>query len=199
MRSLVTLSLAVYLTAGTAAISMAAESTPSEPPESSGPTTSVGRTAVTGSGFSLALPDDWAVELAEPDPNVFEMAPGTAWEALRASAPDGHMACSLVVGVSEAPFFDPPHRAGSALGQGGVEQPYWDTDEPHLLWVPEPVVPNPASFMQITWDRLQDEDEGLAGDAAYSLLCVTSDPLDTEPGGAFVQLMDTFEFLPARE
>jgi hypothetical protein len=45
----------------------------------------------------------------------------------------------------------------------------------------------------------QLEDESLAGDAAYSLLCVTSDPLDAEPGGVFKQLMDSFEFLPAGE
>jgi hypothetical protein len=152
-----------------------------------------------GSGFALTFPGDWMVELAEPDTDVFDVRPGTAWEALRATAQDGHMACSVAVGVAEVPFFDPPDRAGSGTGQGGVEKPFWDPDEPHLLWVPEPVVPDGREYMQTTWDRLRDQDEDLAGDAAYSLLCMTSDADDAEPGGIFVQLMDSFEFLPAEE
>ncbi len=149
------------------------------------------------SGFAITFPEDWTVELAEPDSDVFGMQPGTAWEALRATALDGHMACSLAVGVAAVPFFQPPDRAGSATGQGDVGSPFWDPDEPHLLWVPEPVVPDTHSSMQITWDRLQEQGGGLAGDAAYSLLCMTSDANDAEPGGTFMQLMDTFEFLPA--
>ena len=109
------------------------------------------------------------------------------------------MACSVVVGVAEVPFFDPPDRAGSGTGLGSVGQPFWDPDEPHILWLPEPVVPDTHSSMQVTWDRLQHEDEELAGDAAYSLLCMTRDAIDAEPGGIFERLMESFEFLPAEQ
>jgi hypothetical protein len=56
-----------------------------------------------GSGFSVTIPSDWAAEVAEPDLDYAGQASGTAWEALRASAPDRSMACSLAVGVTEVP------------------------------------------------------------------------------------------------
>ncbi len=163
-----------------------AESTPPPLPKL-GATTSGGRIEMPASAFAITVPDDWTVEIADPDTDVFTAEPGSAWEALRATSPDRTMACSVAVGVAEVAL-----EEQSGTGSGGVGTPMWDPNEPGLLRVPSPVVEEGESSisMSMPMERLQREHEGLEHDAMYSIHCVG----DSE--SAIERLGLSLEFLP---
>ena len=100
-----------------------------------------GRIEMMGSGFAITIPDEWTVEVAEPDPDILAASPGTAWWALKASAPHRFMACSVVVGVT-----DLSSDRWSIVGQDGGTVPYWDPSKPWKLRVPTPDIPQSTSF-----------------------------------------------------
>ncbi len=52
-----------------------------------------------GSGFSVKLPDEWSVEVLDPDRDYRSAGPGDTWTALRAYSADGIEACTVAVGV----------------------------------------------------------------------------------------------------
>jgi len=70
------------------------------PREPLGPQVETGRVELPGSGFAITIPPDWTVEVADPDRDVTQEAPGAAWEALRAQAEEGDAVCSVYVGVA---------------------------------------------------------------------------------------------------
>ena len=156
-----------------------------------GAKTSGGLIEMSGSAFAITVPEDWTVKTAEPDPDLFTVEPGSAWEALRATSRDHSMACSVAIGVAEVSL-----REGSGIGQGGGTKPFWDSKDPHMLWVPEPDIPKTRSFHQTSWDRLQHKDDELDHDVQYSLLCAANDARIRNPGRTFRRLMNSFEFLP---
>jgi hypothetical protein len=147
-----------------------------------------------GSGFAITFPDDWSVEVADPDPDVLSAEPGTAWEALRATAHDRSMACSVAVGTAE---LLPGQWFGT--GQDGVTKPYWDPKEPWRLWVPTPAIPRTTSFHQTDWSRHPQEDPDLEHDVLYSLMCAADNASVEKPSRIFELIMPSFEFLPAEE
>ena len=72
------------------------------PREPLGPQVETGRVELPGAGFAITIPSGWTVEVADPDRDVTQEAPGAAWEALRAQAEDGDAVCSVYVGVAVA-------------------------------------------------------------------------------------------------
>jgi hypothetical protein len=164
------------------------------PVGSLGAVVEAGRIEMAGSGFAITLPDDWTVEVAEPDPDVLAAEPGTAWWALHASAPNGVMACSLAVGVTDLP---PDRFGGLALRTDGAT-PHWDPSKPWVLRVPTPDVPQSRTH-NASWVRPQIQEADLEHDVLYSLDCAANDARVPGWGGIFTQLMDSFEYLPAEE
>ncbi len=155
-----------------------------------GAETSGGRIEMPGSAFAITIPDDWAVELADPDTDVFSAAQGTAWEALRATDPDGGAACSVAVGVAEVSL-----RTSSGTASGLVGPPQWDPADRSLLWVPQPEVEDSGSqhTAMTSRERLHQDDEGLEHDVLYSIVCAgTSEP-------QFQTISQSLEFLPRGE
>jgi hypothetical protein len=162
------------------------------PSSSLGAVGEVGRIEMAGSGFAITIPDGWTVEVADPEPDVFSAKPGTAWEALRASAPYNSMACSLAVGVTDPP----PNRVPTAVPDEGTTA-YWHT--PRKLRVPTPDIPS-SQRLHTTWDRPQpDQEADLEHDVLYSLLCAAN---EVRVGGSdrfWDPLVSSFEFLPVEE
>ncbi len=150
-----------------------------------------GRIEMPGSAFAITIPDDWSVELADPDTDVFSAAPGTAWEALRATSPDGTNACSVAVGVADVSLRT---RSGTA-SSADVLAPRWDPDDPGILWVPEPRVEASDRQSGSMWplERPRRKAEGRDHDVQYSVNCV-SNARRTYRG-----IAESLEFLPPAE
>ena len=163
------------------------------PVGSLGAVVEAGRIEMAGSGFAITIPDDWTVEVAEPDPDVLAASPGTAWWALRASAPYRFMACSLAVGVTDLP----PDRWGTVV-RGAWTTPHWGPSRPWQLRVPTPDVPESRPH-HAEWVRPQHQEADLEHDVLYSLDCAANEARVPGVGGIFQQLMSSFEFLPAEE
>ena len=161
-----------------------------EPLPPLGATTSGGRIQMPGSAFAITVPDDWSVELADPDTDVFSAEPGSAWEALRATNPAGTRACSVAIGVAEVSL-----RKRSGTAAGGVVTPYWDPDERGTLWVPEPVVveTDVHRSAMAPIDRMHRDEDGLDHDVLYSVLCVGSSERQ------FERITRSMDFLPRGE
>lgn len=167
-------------------------STMDEPPPlpSLGRTTTGGRIELPGSAFAITVPDDWSVELAEPDADVFTAEPGSAWEALRATAPDRSLACSVSVGVAEVSL-----RKRSGTGSGAVTTPRWESTRRWLLLVPTPRVEDSVTSFSSSSPivRLAREHPGLEHDALYALECAGT----AEDEDGVESIARTFEFLTA--
>lgn len=159
-----------------------------EPLPPLGRVTQGGRIEMPASGFAITVPDDWTVELADPDTDVFTAAPGSAWEALRATAPDRSAACSVAVGVATVSL-----RKASGTGSGGVTAPAWHPSRRGMLMVPTPIVEESGTVHAISAprERLHRDDPGLDHDALYSVHCVGDED------GRFERIADSLEFLPA--
>jgi hypothetical protein len=164
-----------------------------DPVSSLGAIVEAGRIEMAGSGFAIIIPDDWTVEVADPEPDVFSVEPGTAWWALKASAPYGLMACSLAVGVTDLP----PNRWGTVVPGAGTT-PHWGPSRPWQLRVPAPDVPE-SSSLHDSWSRPQHHEDYLEHDVLYSLDCAANEARVPGGGGIFGQLRSSFEFLPAEE
>jgi|GEM_PF-5856003 len=155
-----------------------------------GATTSGGRIEMPGSAFAITVPDDWTVELADPEPDVFSAEPGSAWEALRATHPENTVACSVAIGVAEVSLLN---KSGTA--SNGLVAPRWDPDERGILWVPTPRVDmgETESSSMAPMVRLHRDHEGLEHDVLYSLQCVNV------ADRRFERIMRSIEFLPRGE
>jgi hypothetical protein len=157
-----------------------------------------GRIEMAGSAFAMTFPVDWTVEVADPDPDVFSAAPGTAWEALRAHDPERLQACSVSVGVATRSL---KNQSGVASGST-TTVPRWDEEDTTLLWAPEPRVESKTGGVGETVSprqRLHGSDPRLEHDVMYAVSCSAGD------AGAFDadeqeldNLIDTLEFLPSR-
>ena len=162
----------------------------SAPVDSLGAVVEPGRIEMTGSGFAITIPDGWTVEVAEPDPDVLAASPGTAWWALKASAPHRFMACSLAVGVT-----DLPSDRWSTVGQEGGTTPYWDPSKPWKLRVPTPDIPQSTSD-HTSWIRPQsDQEADLEHDVLYALECAANEVRVGGSGRFWGPLVSSFEFL----
>ena len=155
-----------------------------------GAETAGGRIEMPASAFAITVPDDWSVELADPDTDVFRAEAGTAWEALRATSPDGERACSVAVGVADVSL-----RQGAGTGANGVASPAWHPSKKGMLMVPSPRVKESTreTSSMTSVERLHRDHAGLEHDALYSLVCANV------PGGRFEQIMFSLELLPAAE
>jgi hypothetical protein len=164
------------------------------PVGSLGAVVEAGRIEMAGSGFAITIPDGWTVEIADPDPDVFSAEPGTAWWALRASAPYRSMACSLAVGVT-----DNSSNRWLTVVPGAGTTPHWGPSRPWQLQVPTPDVPQGISH-HTEWVRPQpDQEADLEHDVMYSLDCAAN---EVRVGGSarfWDPLVSSFEFLPAEE
>ncbi len=152
-----------------------------------GATRSGGRIEMPGSAFAITVPEDWVVELADPDTDLFTAEPGSAWEALRATDPEGSSACSVAVGVAAVSL-----REASGAGSGEFTTPLWDPNEPGILWVPMPQVePSRTEISSMAPRvRMHRHHEGLKHDVLYSVHCVGNS--ERESG----KISDSLEFLP---
>lgn len=159
-----------------------------EPLPPLGRVTQGGRIEMPGSGFAITVPEDWTVELAEPDTDVFAAAPGTAWEALRATAPDRSMACSVAIGISPVSL-----RDAGGTGSAGDTVPRWHPTKRGVLMVPSPLVEEGETThsSMAPRERLHREDPALDHDVMYSVHCVG------DTAAVFEQVADSLEFLPA--
>ena len=153
------------------------ECAPQEPPlppplPPLGAETSGGRIEMPVSAFAITVPDDWSVELADPDTDVFTAEPGSTWEALRATSPDATAACSVAVGVADVSL---RKRSGTASSID-VLTPRWDPDDPGILWVPEPRIEPGDHQSSSMWptERPRRKAEGRDHDVEYSVHCVSS-------------------------
>ncbi len=143
------------------------------------------------SGFAMRFPAGWRVELADKELDVYSAEPGTAWEALHASTTDESMACKVAVGVTDlAP------NQWFATGIDGVSTPYWDPEDPTLLWVPTPALQGTKSVHSTEWGRRASSDLALRHDVLYVLQCVADDDRFKNPDRTFQRLMSSFEFTP---
>lgn len=149
-----------------------------------------GRIEMAGSGFAVTVPDDWVVEVADPDPDVLDAEPGAAWWALKASAPHALMACSVAVGVTDLP----PNRWGVVIPSSGTE-PHWGPSRPWQFRVPTPDVPQ-AELLQSQWLLPPGGDENLRHDVFYSLDCAANRVRVPLFGEIFRQIRGSFRFLP---
>ena len=192
MRQEATMSMAIMLLAATPA-TIAASPTPSGSPDPLRPVVSGGPIEMRDSGFAITFPDGWTMESADPDPDVLTAEPGTAWVALQANSHDGSMACSLAVGVAALPL------RGSKTGHDDVAYPFWDPDEPDLLWVPTPYLPGTGSFHETSWIRRQSHDGDVHHDVQYELLCAANNAVVARPAAVFELIMASFELLAAEE
>ena len=170
---------------------------PSLPPL--GVTVEGGRIEMAGSGFEMTFPDDWTIEVADPDPDVFGAAPGETWEALRAHDPAHLLACSVSVGVATVSL-----ESGSGGASGGTTiEPSWDESETGLLWAPEPRIESGTGAVYSTMsprERLHKSDPGLEHDALYVVSCSSASDGESEaPERALEGLIETFEFLPGND
>ena len=157
-----------------------------------------GRIEMPGSGFAMAFPNDWTVEVGDPDPDVFGAAAGKAWEALRAHAPDRLQACSVSVGVATGSLRG---RSGGASGDTTAKA-HWDKRDKGMLWAPEPRIESGTSGVVSTMsprERLHKGDKGLEHDVMYVVSCsaVGDDDFATLER-ALDGLIETFEFLPSK-
>jgi hypothetical protein len=163
-----------------------------------GKTLGGGRIEVTGSGFAMTFPDDWIVEVVDPDPDVFSAAPGTAWEALRAHDPGLQRACSVSVGVATRSL---KNRSGVASGSA-TTVPSWDEDEQTLLWVPDPRLESTTAGVSTTMaprERLHKRDPRLEHDVMYAVSCSAAGDDESETLElALDRLTETFELLPSK-
>lgn len=154
-----------------------------------------GHIEMPGSGFAMTFPEDWTVEVAEPDPDVFRAAPGTAWEALRAYGPERQQGCSVSVGVATVSLRE---RSGGASGDMTVE-PHWDERESGMLWAPEPRVDLGTGGVYSVMsprERLHTSDPGLEHDVLYVISCSAGGE-DPEAFEAELEgLIETFQLLP---
>jgi hypothetical protein len=146
-----------------------------------------GRIVMPGSAFAVTVPEDWTVELADPDSDVFSAKPGTAWEALRATNPEGSRACSVAVGVAEVSL-----RKRSGTASNGTLAPMWHQRQQGTLMVPSPrVTETEVSVSSMSpMERLHRDHEGLRHDVLYSLNCAGV------PERQFERIMFSLEFLP---
>jgi hypothetical protein len=172
---------------------------PSPPPlPALGETIEGGRIEMTGSGFAMTFPDDWTVEVANPDPDVFSAAAGDAWEALRAHDPERLQACSVSVGVATRSL---KNRSGVASDSATIT-PRWDEDDKTLLWVPEPRIGSDGDAIGTTMAprvRRHKRDPRLEHDVMYAVSCSASDAGDSDVSEQGLQgLTETFEFLPSK-
>jgi hypothetical protein len=151
---------------------------------------------MTRSGFAMTFPDDWNVEVLDPDPVVFAAAPGTAWEALRAHDPARVRACSVSVGVATVSLRE---RSGGASSDMTVE-PHWDEQENGTLWAPEPrfdAGTGGTYSVMAPRERLHEGDADLDHDVLYVVSCSAGGE-DPEADEAVLDgLLDTFQFLPS--
>ena len=148
-----------------------------------------------GSGFAMTFPDDWTVEVVDPDPDVFAAAPGTAWEALRAHDPGRVRACSVSVGVAPVSLRE---RSGGASGDLTVE-PHWDEQDTGTLWVPEPRVgagAGGALSVMAPRARLHEGEADLEHDVLYVVSCSAGGEDPEAYESALDGLLETFQLLP---
>ncbi|MFO7532931.1 MAG: hypothetical protein R6W93_10750, partial [Candidatus Limnocylindrales bacterium] len=139
-------------------------------------------------------PAGWRVEIADKEVDVYTAEPGTAWEALHASTADRSMACTVAVGVTDlAP------DQWFATGIDGGATPYWDQDDPTLLWVPTPAIKGTKSVHSTDWGRRASSDPALQHDVLYVLQCVADDDRFKDPDRTFQRLMSSFDFIPDAE
>ncbi len=157
-----------------------------------------GRIEMPASGFEMTFPDDWIVEVADPDPDVSVAAPGDAWEALRAHDPERLQACSVSVGVATVSLSE---GAGGASGEVTM-QPRWDERDESMLWAPGPRVQAGSGGLYSVMaprERLHDGDAGLAHDVLYVVSCSAAGDDQYETAESALEgLIDSFEFLPSR-
>lgn len=155
-----------------------------------GATTSGGRIEMPGSAFAITVPDEWTVEFADPDGDVFGAEAGMAWEAFRAINPAGTRACSVAIGVADVSL-----RNGSGTGSNGDTTPKWHPSRRDTLMVPSPSVveTDRQTSSMAPMERLHRDHEGLEHDALYSIHCVGV------PERQFERIMFSLEFLPHEE
>ncbi len=142
-----------------------------------------------GSGFSLTLPEAWAVEVLEPDRDYRSAAAGDTWTALRAHAPDGIEACTVAVGVVSAGANDLELEVDT---DETVAEAYWRGRS--RLMVPLPrIEPLGYGFGGVTggFERRAASDTGLSHDVLYGLTCLSAG--EDMPDAAFRK----FRLLPA--
>jgi hypothetical protein len=125
-----------------------------------------------GSGFSVKLPDEWSVEVLDPDRDYRSAGPGEAWTALRAYSPGGIEACTVAVGVA-------------VEGANGLEfdvdtdeiaaEAYWQGSRRMMLPLPQ-VEPLGYGFGGVTggFERRARSDPGIAHDVLYALTCLSA-------------------------
>ncbi len=164
------------------------------PAELGGAASSGGRIEVPGAAFAVTFPEAWSVELADPDADVFTAEPGTAWEALRAVAPERSTICSVFVGVASVPL-DSADGHGTGIGEGTVTA--WGSDEPWRLVLP--ALDEDAgwtSFSETSEVRLRHDGIDLDHHQLYSLACSADERRMDDPDGVLRDIMESFELLP---
>lgn len=168
-------------------------SAPTAPPTPAlAPLGSFGRGGVIelpGSGFRVKLPDDWSVEVLDPDRDYRSAGPGDTWTALRSYSPDGIEACTVAVGVVSEGANDLKLDVDT---DDAATEPYWRGRR--RLMVPQPQLePLGYGFGGVTggFDRRAQGDPGITHDVLYGLACLSAG--EDMPDGAFKR----FELLPA--